>query len=82
MRVRSISVGDDGMPETITVEMSAREAAWVGRLTGRQSPDTVRELLPGADFSAENANVYDCLSGEVFNRYYYDGLRDAIRDLA
>lgn len=79
MRIRSIAIGDDDMPETITAELTAREAAFLAKLTGRMSHSDAEAAVPG--FSAESSRVHACLVGDLFNRYYEDGVDDALREL-
>lgn len=56
----------DTIPDTITVTMSSREALWIAKVAGKTpSPST------------ECSAIYDCLVGDVFNRYFEDGLKDA-----
>ncbi|WP_396902739.1 hypothetical protein [Mycolicibacterium sp.] len=80
MKIRSIAIGDDDMPQTITAELTAREAAFLAKLTGRMSHSDAEAVVPG--FSAESGRVYSALAGEVFNRYYEDGVDDALRELS
>ncbi|MFD7247868.1 hypothetical protein ACFV6Y_38725 [Streptomyces massasporeus] len=68
------------MPETITAELTAREAAFLAKLTGRMSPNDVETAVPG--YSAESNRIYACLEGDLFNRYYEDGVNDALRELS
>lgn len=53
----------DGFPVQIVVSMSVDEAARVARSAGSASPST-----------NEDAELYNCLAGELFNRYWDEGL--------
>lgn len=77
MRVKQINLDDDGQPEAIIVRLTCDEAAYLARLTGKQNWTTSEEIMPGG--GAHNTEVYDTLTGEFFNRYYEDGVDDAVR---
>lgn len=77
MRIRRISLDDEGMPELVTVELTRSEAVFLTLLTGEQNGVTSEALMPGgSDVSAE---LYDAFTGELFNRYYDNGVDDAAR---
>lgn len=59
---------DNANLETVTVEMTVKEALWIARVAGQQ-----RGHSPHHD-------IYSCLTGEVFNRFWDDGVDDAKRD--
>lgn len=75
MKLRQITLDDDEMPETITVELTVDEAALLYALTGHIAPKSVTEA--GGDIRWGNAlyDVADCLSGSFFNRYWDEGAR-------
>ncbi|MGK3105335.1 hypothetical protein [Streptomyces sp. WAC05858] len=75
MRVKQINLDDEGMPESIVVHMSHDEAVYLAKLTGEQNWQSSEEIMPGG--APLNSGVFDSLSGEVFNRYYEDGVKDA-----
>lgn len=65
MRITRIDL-ENGRPVRVAAELSADEAAHLTRLTGKQSDDL-------------SADVYDCLTGELFNRFYGDGVDGYLR---
>lgn len=73
MKVRSIDLGDDELPEAVTVTMTTDEAAVIYAIVGHLSPKAVTEA--GGDIRWGNAvyDVADCLSGAFFNRFWDDG---------
>lgn len=80
MKVRSVTFLDDGeAPETVTVEMTAREAAFLARLTGRLSHSAAEEIAPG--YAADSGRIFGALAS-LFNRFYDDGHDEALRELA
>jgi len=80
VHIRQINLGDEGMPEKITAELSLSEAVFIALLMGQQNGHTSEEILPGGtDLPSE---IYSALTGELFNRYYDDGVDEAARGLA
>jgi hypothetical protein len=78
MRVRAITMDDDSVPATVTVEMTVQEAAIVARLTGSLSPVAVTAGLGDPTWVNASAEVFNCLSGELFNRFWDGGVDDVI----
>ncbi len=67
MILKSIEFKQDAgesYPNSITVEMSISEAAWIGIKAGRETGN-----------SPANP-IYGCLIDNVFSRYWEDGLTD------
>lgn len=62
MKIKNIKLDEDGNPETITVDMSLLESAWIARIAGECK-----------DMDIEG-NIYSCLVGSFFNRFYEDGV--------
>lgn len=65
---------EGSIPETITVEMTAREAVYIGKLLDKQNGLDAEEVISGGD--AESTEIYNCLTGEVANRFFDNGLDD------
>jgi hypothetical protein len=63
MQITSIEL-KDGVPANITATLTVEEAAKIGELTGR----TAGDRLAG--------EIYGCLTGELFNRFYPGGLAE------
>ena len=66
---------------SVTVELTVQEAIYLALLAGKQTGAAADAILPnhGAD---ANAEVYEVLTGLVFNRYFDDGVKEAARNLA
>lgn len=79
MRVRNVILDEDEMPERVQVEMTIDEVAFMARLVGSQSPRGVLDAL-GDDVRWWHActEIYGCLTGSVFNRFWDGGVDDVI----
>lgn len=62
----------DAYPRTVTVEMSISDALVIAEIYGQMNG--IAHQATGA-----TGDVYDCLVGSVFNRYWDDGTNDARR---
>lgn len=71
MKIKKMSFADvdaiDNRPETVTVEMDIEEALWIAKVAGMQ-----RGTSP-------HTGIYLCLVVGVFNRYWDDGVDDAVK---
>lgn len=66
----TFSEHDDGIqPDTVTVTMTAREALWIAIVAGQQRGDSPHH------------DIYCCLTTDVFNRYWDDGVVDAKKEI-
>lgn len=72
MDAKSI-VLEGGKPAMVTVEMSISEAAAIAKVFGGLSPKSFSEKVPALT-NGEHSEVYGCLVGEVFNRFWDDGV--------
>ena len=61
-----------GRPESLVVKMTLPEAILIAKYCGGLSPAT----SPNHEASGE---IYDCLVGELFNRFWDAGLEGAVR---
>lgn len=68
---------DDGNLDTVTVTMTAEEAAFIAKVVGKMN-DPMAQAAFGLPTQA-HSEVYDLLAGEVFNRLYDDGVDEWIR---
>jgi hypothetical protein len=67
----------DAAPNRVTVEMSLEEALAIALVFGHLNDLALRKLDLG---DAEGLHgIYDCLVGDVFNRYWEDGTNDLKR---
>lgn len=71
-RIRNISIGCDGHPSAITIQMSADHAAKLVEILGALKNETGRTEL--------TSDLYSCLNGELFNRFYEDGVDGYLRE--
>jgi hypothetical protein len=70
MKVKRLSFVDSeegAMPSRIVVELTIEEALWIAKTAGSQ-----RGTSP-------HTTIYSVLVGDVFNRYWEDGVADALR---
>lgn len=74
MKIRSIAMDDEEQPETITVDMTIREAALIVRLIGPMSDIQLADTQ--SDGGRTGGEIYDALNGCVFNRFWEDGVKD------
>lgn len=63
-------LSEEQFPSTVTVEMGVREAALIAKLFGRMR-----------HAESQGATAYECLVGDVFDRYWDDGVDEAMRAL-
>lgn len=70
---------EGSVPETITVELTAREAVYIGRLLGSQSGNMADLVLDEGHI--ENRAVYATLSG-IAAAHFENGLDDWARTAA
>jgi len=70
MILRSIEFNEEEEPKTITVNMSVEEAAWIASLTGSINNRN----------SQLHSDIYDCLVGAFFNKFFDDGIAEAAKE--
>lgn len=68
---------EDRQLDTVTVQMTAEEAAFIAKVVGKMN-DPMAHAALGISTQA-HSEIYDALSGEVFNRLYDDGVDGWIR---
>lgn len=68
MQIRNISLDEDQMPDTITVDMDISEAIQIAQWAGKTASPT-----------HEMATIHGGLCGYVFNRFWDDGVDGAAR---
>ena len=68
MKVKALTLDGDGLPETVTVEMTRAEAILIANYVGNLTPSTIA-----------STGIWDALSGSVFVPFWEDGLADARR---
>lgn len=78
MRVRNITLDEDENPDRVLVEMTLDEAAMMLRLVGRLSPRMVLNALGDHRWYNASSDIYSCLAGSVFNRFWDGGVDDVI----
>ncbi len=77
MKVKRIDLDDDENIETITVELTHDEAVFLALFLGKQNGTEEEAVMPGGARLA--GEIYDGLTGGVFNRFYEDGVSDAAK---
>lgn len=75
VKIKSISLNEDEMPESVTVELSLREALFIGLAIGVHNDPAANAILPGGHEQVES--VYYGLTGGLFNRFWHDGIEGA-----
>ena len=71
MRLRAINLDDKEDLSTISVEMTIKEACWIAKMSG--SINNVNSQL--------HSEIYSCLVGAFFNKFYEDGVDEAQNEL-
>jgi hypothetical protein len=75
VKLKALTLNDDQLPESVTVEMTAKEALYLTLLLGSQSPlEGEKHLTGGGNLGS---GIYNVLSGDLFNRFYDDGEAEA-----
>lgn len=76
VKIRRIDLDEESTPTVLQVQMSVDEAIYLATFTGKQTGTAANEIWPGrgADLNSE---IYFCLTGEFFNRFWDDGVADA-----
>lgn len=78
MKIKAIVFDDESAVKGLTFEISLPEAIYLAKLLGCQTGTTAEGIFHGgADLNSE---LYSCLTGEFFNRFYDDGVNDAARE--
>ena len=81
MLLRSIDFTHDeshgAVPDRVTVTLTAQEVVYLAKLVGRQNADDANSVSFGG--AAANSAVYECLTGDVANPYFDDGIDDMAR---
>lgn len=70
MKVKAMSFigGEEGAePNSVTVSMTISEAAWIAKVAGQQRGES------------PHSSIYSALIGDVFNRYWEDGVDEFMR---
>lgn len=65
-------------PKTVTITMTIDEAGSIAKVFGEFSPLKFGEKFPHIDPSI-SGEIYDCLTGDVFNRFWDDGVNGWMR---
>ena len=76
MKITNISL-EDGKPELITAQLTRDELIYIGLTIGKDAPNDANQRMPGG--SAICSEIYACITGELFNRYWEDGIDGAAR---
>lgn len=77
MRIDNIKMGG-GLPSEVTVTMSIQQAAAIATVFGKMNGFAHRRL--GLANEDEDFSIYDVLTGDLFNRFWDDGVNEYNRD--
>lgn len=80
MRIRQINLDDHGLPDRVTAELTRDEALYIATILGKQNDLQANEIMSGG--AEVGTEIYDSLTGELFNRYWEDGHRQALAERA
>jgi hypothetical protein len=78
MKLHGILLDDDEQLDGATVTLTRAELQIIGKLTGVRTVDEIEEMLPG--HGRPFSELYNGLTGGIFNRFWDDGLAGALRD--
>lgn len=76
MKVRAIHFNNDEEPESLTVEMSDREAALVYAFLGHTPPSFLHEAGDGDAWIDVQDEITEALAGGFFNRMFDAGWQE------
>lgn len=79
MEIKQINLEGD-KPVKVLAELTFDELVYLATVTGKFSADKAEEILPGAG-AQSNREIYLCLTGELFNRFYDGGETEARRHI-
>jgi len=71
MKIKEIHLDDSEGLSEVTVKMTIQEACWIANIAG----------VTNNMNSELHSEIYDCLVGGLFNKFYDDGIREAHSDL-
>lgn len=77
MKIMQINLGNDELPTSLVAELSVDEAVVLAKMTGKYSSLTATQEF--GDRAECTTSIYDALTGGVFNRFWDDGVDDAVR---
>lgn len=78
MNIKSYKFKKDGNPKKVVVEMTTDEAAFIAKMIGAMNYHKAEEVIAGAGDNDLHGEIYGCLVGELFNRYYSNGVEGYI----
>lgn len=78
MKIREIKHNKRERPVSVTVTLTLDEAAFITTVLGSQSGDKSNSFMPRGD--AVGTEIYSCLTGGLFNRYWNDGIDGYLRE--
>jgi hypothetical protein len=75
VKIRSVTLSDEDTPESVTVELTLKEAAVITNLLGTMSPVEADKIMSGS--GPILSEIYACFTGSFFNRFFENGVDDA-----
>lgn len=77
-QIKMVELDDDEDIGFVTVRLTAAEAAFIAKFTGRQTGETANEVMPGGDEASRG--LYGAMTGGVFNRWYDSGVDEWVSE--
>jgi hypothetical protein len=77
MKITNIALNDDGRPDLITAKLTRAELLYIGLTIGGHSGEASEKIMQGGSHIA--TDLYQSITGDLFNRYYDDGIDGAAR---
>lgn len=66
-------------PCKVTIELTIHEAAYLAKLVGCLPTDKLEGVVAGCEEISHE--IYQCLTGDLFNRYWDEGINGAIKEI-
>lgn len=76
MKITKIAL-DDGRPDEVTAVLTLDELIYIGLTIGKHAPTDANARMPEGNRVV--TEIWNCLTGELFNRYWDDGINGAAR---
>lgn len=78
MIVNKLKLSKDGLPKKATVELSIEEIAYITKILGKMNDIQANEVMKNGDVIS--SEIYSGFTGDIFNRYWDDGINDFFRN--
>lgn len=78
-QIRSVELGEDGLPERVTMTVSRAELLFIAVQNGRLNSMQANDLMTGG--AVASTTLYESITGDVVNRYWDGGTTEAVSEL-